>query len=123
MATRIINLLLFTIGILSLNACYYDKKEDLFIGLSSCDTTEITFVDVQDIFEPSCAYAGCHAGPSPAFGIDLSTYEASLNVDTLQLMGSVRHESGYIAMPQGQPKLSDCQINTLQAWINQGRKP
>jgi hypothetical protein len=37
-----------------------------------------------------------------------------------RLMGCLRHEPGYPAMPQGRAKLSDCDLARIQAWVDAG---
>ncbi len=64
---------------------------------------------------------GCHTGATASKGIDLSTYagvKASAVAGTLY--GSINHSTGYVAMPQGGNKLSDCQISVVQKWIAAG---
>jgi len=42
------------------------------------DDVEPTLTSLQaNLFEPSCAYVGCHAGSSPKASLDLSTLQAS----------------------------------------------
>jgi len=35
-------------------------------------------------------------------------------------MGVISHTPGYIPMPQGINKLSDCQVNQFKKWIQAG---
>ena len=34
--------------------------------------------------------------------------------------GSIKHDSGYKAMPQNATKLDDCRISKVEAWITAG---
>jgi hypothetical protein len=36
------------------------------------------------------------------------------------LEGNISHASGYLAMPYQLPKLPDCEVNTVVAWVHQG---
>ena len=95
-------------------------KNNACIDNSNCDTLNVGFSsEIQVILQNNCL--GCHSGAVPQGQIDLSTYSnVKIYVDNGKLFGAVNHESGYVAMPQGQPKLDDCKILTIKAWINQG---
>jgi hypothetical protein len=87
-----------------------------------CDTADVSFAnDIQPIFQTHCL--GCHSGGAPSAGINLSSYTGTLGpAQSGQLYGSVAHLNGYSPMPQGGAKLSDCQINRIKAWVDQGTK-
>lgn len=64
---------------------------------------------------------GCHNTASPGGGFDLSTYNGvAASVANNKLLGSIKHMTGFIAMPQGGDKLQDCDINAIEKWINGG---
>jgi mono/diheme cytochrome c family protein len=86
---------------------------------SGCDSTVFTYsAAVAPIMNTYCK--GCHNPASLGGGIDLSTHPTVKNAAAGRLMGSINHTAGYIAMPQGGNKLSDCQIRQIQKWINAG---
>jgi hypothetical protein len=63
----------------------------------------------------------CHNAASNFGNIKLETYEQVVQrVEDGRLLGAIRHESGFSPMPQGNPKLSDCQIAQIEAWIDEG---
>ena len=108
-------------GTFLLPGCYYDVEEELYpLDPSSCDTSGVTYSQtIAPIMNSSCN--GCHSSSSPSGGIILDTYNAvKQNVDNGKLMGSVRWESGYSAMPQGGNKLDDCTIRKMETWVNAG---
>ncbi len=37
-----------------------------------------------------------------------------------KLFGAVNHDSGFAAMPKNAPKLSDCKIDQIKIWIEDG---
>ncbi len=41
----------------------------------------------------------------------------------LRFMGSVKQDGTASNMPKGGSKISVCEINKLEAWVNQGMKP
>lgn len=104
--------------------CYYDSEEKLYPQLStSCDLTNVTFAaTVTPILQASCF--SCHSNSKAANsggGIKVQNYADVLTiVKNGKLMGAVNHSSGYQAMPKGGGKLTDCEINQLQKWIDNG---
>ena len=85
-----------------------------------CDTTNFTYsTSVLITNETYCK--GCHNPASLGGGIDLSTY-ASLKVQATngKYLGSIKHGTGFFAMPKGGSKLSDCQIRQVEKWIQAG---
>jgi len=120
---------LFIIAGLALVAagCYNDKGDKLYPSPAAavCDTTTITFsAHVLPIFNASCNLSGCHntAGAPSSGGYDLSSYADARRaaVTGNKLLGDIRWESGHSPMPKGLPKLSDCEINKITRWVNQG---
>lgn len=85
----------------------------------SCVDTQFTYAAIiQPIITTHCV--GCHKPGSLGGNIDLSTHaKVKIQVDNGNLIGSVTHTSGYVAMPQG-GKLEDCQITQIQKWIDAG---
>lgn len=81
-----------------------------------CDTTQVTFKgSVDPVFQKYCY--GCHSGANLSGGIDLTNFDQlSILIDNGSLLGSIRHEAGYISMPVGGSKLSDCEIETIAIW-------
>jgi len=110
----------FAIVIITLIAvsCTYDNMETLYPQDPECDTSNVSYaVDIQPIFNNNCII--CHSGPTPPAGFSLVDYENAVDVaKSGRLLGAVKHQSGYLAMPQGANKLDDCSINKLESWIN-----
>ncbi|MFN8253593.1 MAG: c-type cytochrome [Ferruginibacter sp.] len=87
---------------------------------NDCDTTVFTYnAGIAPIMNTYCK--GCHNPSSLGGGIDLSAY-AGVKATAVngKLVGSITHASGYIAMPQGGNKLSDCRITQIKKWITAG---
>lgn len=84
-----------------------------------CDTTQFNFnTSILPIINNNCK--GCHSGVSPSGGINLDGYAAIRTVaESGKLLGSISHQTGYVAMPQG-GKLSDCNITQIRKWIENG---
>lgn len=85
-----------------------------------CDTTRFTFSGaVMPLMNTYCK--GCHNPASPGGGVDLSTYAGvKTSAQSGRLLGSIKHTTGYAAMPQGGNKLADCQIQQVAKWIQAG---
>ncbi len=85
-----------------------------------CITTNVSYSGfVAPVLTAYCT--GCHSGGSPSGGITLTTYE---NVRTMaqsgKLYGAINWSNGFIAMPQGSNKLSQCRIDKIKGWIDEG---
>ncbi len=104
-----------------LGGCYYDNEETLY-GLITCDSTFVSSsfsTDVLPLLEAHCNR--CHAGSSPSGDISLDTYSNVSNyVSNGSLIGSIKHDPGFKAMPEGRGKLSPCDIKKIQSWIDTG---
>ena len=104
-----------------LAGCYYDTEERLYPTISSpCDDTVVTFSSTVTTILHSCQT--CHSNSnatSSGGGYKIQNYADVVTlINNGKLMGSIRHDNGFIAMPQGGGKLSDCEISQLQKWID-----
>jgi hypothetical protein len=104
-----------------LSACYYDNEETLYSGSANCDTTDFAFsTRINPIIENSCL-SGCHSQASGSGGIVLEGYINITNsAASGDLMCVISHQSGCSPMPKNSPKLSDCDIQAVQRWIDNG---
>ncbi len=95
---------------------------------------------VQPIFSSNCAFAGCHAGGSPAAGQDLSEGKSFTSIvgvaarsscvgtprvnpgnpDASALVKKIEGTSCGTRMPKGREPLSADKITLIRAWIQQG---
>lgn len=112
------------LSITILSGCYYDNEEKLYAEVSTtCDLTNVTFAaSVKPILQASCF--SCHSNSnanSSGAGIKLENYaDVQTQAKNGKLMGAVKHSNGYSAMPKGGGKLTDCEIDQLQKWIDNG---
>jgi len=103
------------------SACYYDSEEELQQnGNIQCDTINVTFsLAVKPIMQENC-YA-CHSNTNFTLGgnIKLENYsDVILRLDKIK--GAINHSPGFVAMPDGAPKLEACKIKIIEKWIESG---
>ncbi len=89
-------------------------------GGSGCNTEGTTYnTTVQPIIEVWCY--GCHSGSTPIGTFRLDSYAAlKAKVDDGGLLGAVRHEPGFRAMPDGGGMLPECDIEKIEKWVADG---
>lgn len=85
-----------------------------------CDTLVVSFgQQIRPVINSHCL--GCHSGASPAGGIALQNHAQVAQVAASgRLLGSLQHQPGFSAMPQGGSKLNDCAILQFKKWIENG---
>lgn len=100
--------------------CYYDKQQDLTPSQITCDTGNVTYSGkVLSIIQPNCY--SCHGSGSTQGNVNLDGHtNLKVYADNGQLSAAINHKTGYTAMPQGSPKLSDCDIQVIEKWISDG---
>lgn len=103
---------------------------------------DVTLADVQNqVFTPSCALPGCHTGPVPALGLDLSagaTAGTAIGVNAIERPDLMRVEpfdsaNSYLfmkvtdadgilgdPMPADADPLGTADLMLIQDWIDQG---
>jgi hypothetical protein len=84
-----------------------------------CDTTVATFSgQIWPIMQSYCT--GCHSAGSAGGGVVIADYTDLVALaENGSLMGSIGYEAGYANMPPNK-QLSECSINLLQKWIDDG---
>ena len=116
--------------ILSFTSCYYDNVGEMHpeAGLvPDCDddTTLVTYnKDIQPLLLNNCGSSnnGCHGSNS----INLVSFDTYDHVfpyaNSGEILGAITHDPNSNPMPPfPTSKLSDCKINKVKAWINQGK--
>lgn len=87
---------------------------------TNCDTLNVKYsTHIDALIADNCR--GCHSGTNPSGAISLVSYDqvksSALNGG---LLGSIRHETGYVAMPYRTNKMTDCDIRKIELWVNSG---
>ena len=85
-----------------------------------CNTENISYAAfVAPLISANCA--GCHSGPTASGNIVLTSHAGVKTVaENGRLLGAITWANGYQRMPKGSNQLSDCKIEKIKAWINDG---
>lgn len=96
------------------------KASEDTLAPTQCDTTGMKYsTDILPIISSNCYR--CHASGIGTGGVDIEGYtNVKKRVDNGDLIGVITHAAGYPPMPYDAAKLSDCDINKIRAWINNG---
>ena len=111
-------------------------------GMMNSDLVQPNITDIQSkIFTPRCALSGCHVGPTPQAGLDLSLGNAQANLINVAATSDpnfLRVEpndpmNSYLymklvndprivgeQMPKGGPVLNSNELGAVFDWIGQG---
>lgn len=111
--------ILFSVVLFS---CYNDTEEQLY-GIPVCNLEGVTYsASVAPILSGNCY--SCHGqsnAPANGAGIVLEGYDKiKVAVENGLLVESIIHGAKASPMPKNAPKLSDCKINTIKKWIEEG---
>jgi hypothetical protein len=100
-------------------SCVSNNEEELYPD-QTCDTLNVTYSGiVAPIISLNCER--CHSAVAPSSGIPLEGYDhLKAAVDDGKLLGSIRHDEGFIPMPEEAPKLPDCDIRQIEIWVEDG---
>ncbi|MBX3257412.1 MAG: hypothetical protein KF862_25025 [Chitinophagaceae bacterium] len=103
--------------VIAAGACSKASEEEL---APPCDTDNMRYsADILPIISTNCY--SCHGNGTVTEGVDLDGYaNLKARADNGDLLGAVTHAAGYTPMPYNLPKLSDCDINKIKAWIRDG---
>lgn len=118
------SILAVAVTLLFFSSCYYDKEELLYGSSGNAPCTDTTGMvsyaqKVVPLFQQYCY--SCHTGSFPSGNIVMGTYSTDKAIgQNGKLYGSINHLAGFAAMPQGMPKLSNCQIALVKKWIDSG---
>lgn len=85
-----------------------------------CVTANVTYSGfVAPLLATYCV--GCHSGGAPSGGITLNTYAGVKAVSTTgRLYGAITWAAGFQQMPRGSNQLSQCHIDKIKGWIDDG---
>lgn len=110
---KVFNLLLLCL--IPISACVKNIEPEIEDSTVDYTVVEAYYTDhVATILSSKCT--GCHSGPTPAFGLDISTYSL-VKTNLSKILDRVNRNSGDAElMPQGGPKLSVANLDTLYSF-------
>lgn len=111
-----------------LTSCYKDSEESLYPDLNAtlCNSDSTTVITYKDQISSTMTYycLSCHNksnADKQGKGIKLETFaQVKKEAEKGSLLGSVEHLSKYEPMPKDAGKLSDCKIEEISKWIENG---
>lgn len=111
---------MFIFSTLYLVSCTNDKQT---INPSSnntiCDTSFAFNTRINVILENQCY--GCHGASDVNFPMKpFSKLQTAALATNSLFLKSIKHQTGVSAMPKNSPKLSDCDITSIEKWIKNG---
>jgi len=113
-----------TMMLLVLAGCSKQSEDILAAksGAGQCDTTNVKYAaDIVPILQNNCYECHGKSSSSGSGGILLEGYSNLAGwANNGYLAGCVSHAPGFVAMPYLRPKLSDCEVNRILAWVHQG---
>ena len=122
MKKKYLRLLVFAMAAWLLVVSCSKSSEDQLAPKSTCDTVGVKYnTIIISILQTNCY--SCHGvgNTGGSGGILLEGYTNLKKwADNGYLQGNITHAPGFVAMPYGKPKMSDCEINKIIAWIHQG---
>lgn len=96
-------------------SCTY-KKETI-----ACSTANVTYNNTIAGILSANGCVSCHGAGFPSGGVSLHDYNSvKASVPNNRLFGAVNHSPGFRPMPQGGSKISQCEIDRIKAWIDNG---
>lgn len=110
------------VTVILVTSCTKENEENLQSKINQplCDTLNMTFAkDVLPIITLNCY--SCHGNGNIQGGMNLDGFaRIKRQVDNNLLLNVIKHSPGFSQMPQGQPRLAQCDINKIEAWVNRG---
>lgn len=103
------------------SGCIYDKAELVYPQPPVCDTVNMKYsTDIVPILTANCYV--CHGGTaSNSGGRKFDSHALLMNyVNNGKLVLAVSHLPGATPMPFQLPKLPECTINKIKAWVDRG---
>lgn len=105
--------------VVSISSCTYNVEEELYAS-TECMINELSYqTDIVPILDANCYI--CHGIGVNQGGVTLEGYENLIpNINNGKILGVIKHENGFVAMPAGAPKLLDCEIQKIEQWVDDG---
>lgn len=97
------------------------KDEDPMEPGDTCESADLTYTNFAGAFlNSNCATSGCH-GEGTVTTFEMHNYATAFSaVGFNRIIGAINHDTGFSPMPKGGTKLSDCNIEKMTTWIQDG---
>jgi len=108
-----------------MDSCKKSSEDKLAVlTASTCDTTLVKYsADIIPILQAKCYRCHGNGNTGGSGGILLEGYtNISKWAGNGFLVGNTSRFPGYVAMPYGESRLPDCEVNKIAAWVHQGFK-
>ena len=116
---KLLFLLVLTVCAVFIQACVYDNEEELFLE-GGCNSNDQSYnEDILPLIQANCYR--CHDAARNFGGVNLEGHDQLQKfAESGDLLGAIRHDSGYSPMPKDAARLDDCIIERIEAWVNDG---
>jgi len=116
--------IVITIASLTFIACKGSKQTTTTTPTPAkvdCSTKMISYaVDIKPILEANCT--NCH-NTNNTGGYNFNTFQSAVKSGANgELLGTIKHSSGFPMMPPNGEKISQAEIDKIECWINNGMK-
>ena len=115
--------LIYILAVLFLGfaSCENNNEVDLY-GVDPCDLSNLTWDNgISQIFNANCV--SCHNAETNYKDVRHDSYEEELKVISdggERLRSVINHRGNYERMPFELPKLSPCNIQKIETWLDNG---
>jgi hypothetical protein len=110
---------IYLLPLILMCSCHYETYEDIIPEPDPADTTEVSYqTDIRPILVNNCYE--CHA-QSGSSAIKLDSYDNLIPyIENGSFLGAIKHENGFLPMPDGGAQLPAQQIEIIKKWIEAG---
>lgn len=83
-----------------------------------CKTDDVTYSNTISSILSGCTASSCHGSATSRSMANFADAKAFASKG--RILGAVKQQTGFSAMPKGGTKLSACKISQVEAWVNAG---
>ncbi|MFA7272887.1 MAG: hypothetical protein WC044_03415 [Crocinitomicaceae bacterium] len=112
--------IIFALFLISTAVVFSCKKKTTSTTSASCSSTISYVSTIKPMMDQNCNTSGCHTSGSSAGGYNLSSY-SGVSSAADRILKTMRHTSGYQAMPQGAAMLASSTTDQFDCWVQQGK--
>ena len=99
--------------------CYYDHADEIY-PTAECNATTVNYADMAEIMNRNSCNS-CHNASLASGNVQTDNYNSLRSVaQSGKLWGAVNHLPGFVPMPQGTGKISQCDLSRIKKWVDSG---